>query len=439
MRTTLLCALTIPFMGASLVAQVPPGITTVDMTATPWRPPTKNDLHPANMRDTGGNLIWPGSSASSTSLGQLELRRTGAAGTYRLAATLNNATGPIAGGAGFDAFEGSYVPGTSTVTLTNLAATFNTATDEFAFSISDDGLFAVCDQAGTPQFANRGALGAAWGATANIVGAGASYLDSKLVRSGGNDYYAHTDALGGISMGAINRVNGQVTGISIVITPLPGIQFCHSHHPIVDNAGNLKAWIVGQYDGADTDSFFVPGPNDTSTNGVGGAGFDSAQKIWDDTTWQANPTQFNRSGSTYWAWSAPAPNNYKAPLDLEMVLQGGGKVTAGQPYTINAWVPGNGNPWGGVLAIGVSGTPIALNQTVGNGIGDPVNGRPKGQFGLNPVAFVSIGWAGIGNLQLTVPIPATFPTGVPLTIQSGLFDLTTTGPIVMSNTATIQG
>ncbi len=435
MRTSLLCALSVPVLSMTLAAQVGPGIASVDMTQSPWRPPSQNNLHPQAMVDLAtGTVIWSTSGASSTDFGQLELRSIG--GTkFRLAATLNNATSGSTGGfingpGGFEAVEGEYDTATGVCGLTDFATPLCSTGDEFAFSISNNGLFGVTDYAGaigSPVYGNRAATGTNWTLGGVVTGAGSGYLDSKLVDLGGGGIkFAFADASSGVSVGDINTGTGAVTNIAQVIAAIPGTNFLHSHHAVMAN-DTLAGWIFSAHiAGGDSDSYFLGDSDDLLNLPV---------QIYDEANWQANPTSLGDSGSTYWAWSAPAPNNYKAPLDIELVALTGGRLTAGQTKNLSLFVPGDGNPWVGVLIIGVPTAPIPLGGTVGNAIGNAPGPRPAGQVSVLPAIAVSA--AGLGRINFGIPVPAGWTGAAPLSIQ-GAAASTAGGPVVISNDALIQ-
>lgn len=58
MRITLVRSLAVSALCIPLVAQVPPAITKVDMTTSPWQPPLETRLHPARRRSRQGPRSW---------------------------------------------------------------------------------------------------------------------------------------------------------------------------------------------------------------------------------------------------------------------------------------------------------------------------------------------------------------------------------------------
>jgi len=440
MQIKLLSLITIPALATLAVAQVNPGIAKTNSTTT--APPVSDALHPDNFKDINGQQVCAGGD-----LQQIELRDIGG-GLYRLAATVTMLNSSTGGAGSFDCVSGVFDPTAGTVTCGNLFAAMNTTGAEFAASITSDGLYCAVDDGsamGAPALGFRTQTTQPFVKVGPITGGqvSAAYGDSKIFNDPNSSTgysYAYAEAMSGairqadlIVVGA-NR-GSLVTGTDReVIALVPGSQGNHSSEPGFASTGpNVNGpvthWIHGTTWGAGhSDSYFVP--DATSAN-------NPSQRIFDDSTWQANGTLVGSSGTSYWAWSAAAPNNYKSPLDIETVSQLGATFPMASASTINlrTMVPQGSDVYTTVVLLGTAAAPIAIPGTVGNALGSP---RPAGQVAIFPLAIATgIAAPGTGGTDLIVNLaPNQILAGIPVPIQ-GVAVNVSSGEIIIGNTATV--
>lgn len=441
MRITLLSALSVSALGISLAAQVPPAITRVDTSVSPWEPPLEPSLDPTLYLDPTGAITL----GSATTAAQWEFPNfpaLGGAGWRPMACTILNTTSTAAAACGIPAgggvVAGEWNSTTGVVKLNNYAGGLNASAGgtEFALSISNDGLTAVCDQALSTGsgYAVRAATNVAFGSTSTVTGQvnypPGGYGDSKLVQIGAQLHVAWIDTI------TNNLVSGRLVGpaisgaISTRVTSVAGTLGMHSPAPIT-NSGQVEAWICSaQVVAGASDPFCVP---DRTSD------LNPAVKIYADPAagWWNNPGALGNSATTFWAHFGA----YKAPKRLDMVMCNGGRLVPGQTKVVRVWHRQEANGWLVALMLGATAiAPLNLNFTWGNNINGPP--RPAGQIGLLPVPTVpsvgTLGNSGGGNFGFIVP--AGLPVGVPIYVQGVGVDVAAGAGAkpYLANTAVLQ-
>lgn len=435
---------------AAQIPSIPPAVPKFSATTTAtgmglFEPLTFSPLNATAMGATG-------------SVGQIELRQlvSGNRDFYRVAATVSGLSAAKGGAGANDCVEGTYDAVNKILTAGARAAAFNSSDTEFAFSISENGLLGVSDDATGPQWSLRGSPGVNFPATQLITGVNAgNYPDSKIYMEGNQYKYAWVAATGDIWAGDF-QANGSVTNQALMI-PVTVAQSAtssytglHSPHPITEEipvgSGNyvLHGWIVSGQDTSatnDSDSFFIPiaDPSASFATPV------IAQTLWNDTQWQNNGTTMGPSGTSFWAYGEPAPRC------IPMVAMTGSSFIASQADTAHIHVmteynktPGPlGDIWQMTVLFGAPiVTPIPLSFTIGNPLGKPSSSVPPGLLGntgliaLNlPISgSINPGWATASFNIAANSVPANI--SIPMQVI-GLN--ATTLKLYTGNTAILEG
>lgn len=443
MRISRFALLGTPLLSATLVAQVPPippAVTVFSATSTA----------------TGAGLFEPltfpplnaGALGAGGQVGQLEARRLlPNTNFYRIAATVSGLSAALGGKGNFDVVEGVYDAGLQILTAGNRAAAFNTAQAEFALSIEERGLVGACDGPTGPVFSVRGAVNQVFPAVQFITGVPTGYIDSKLFREGNRLKYAWVAAGGDIWVGDF-QANGSVTNqvqripVSVVQAATSSYTGMHSHHPITEEipagSGNYKVhgWLIsGQQAAGDSDSFFLPTGDPTLPFSLP----PRAHRLWDEPTWQNNPTTLGITGSSYWAFGEPAPrgipmvamtgDNFETSVASQVSLRLMSPHTITDQWRLSAW-------------FGVPIGPVAIPFAIGNPLGQPSTSVPPGLLGNTGIVQITVPVApGVnsGGFTLTFNVAAnSVPPNVPINMQIIGINFTT-GKIYTGNTAVLEG
>lgn len=288
-----------------------------------------------------------GNNQAIAAIEQIEMRHLGA-GIYRTIVTAD--WGSLAP-------DASLVMGTINMTtnpptwtadpVANLAQinVTGTATDEFAGSVSDDGLVLVWDNyqgVAAPTYPNvaataysfvcvRANLASAWSA-ANVravQGVAIGGVDTKLGRrlANGNYEFFFIDfiATNDIFRGELDPNTGALTNTARVVNNLgqTGFGFSHSPEPMRDTTGASRATCYSEYvnnAGQRSDGIWTPDIN---------AGTGAPRKIADGAAstplaWIANPSA--NGGTINWA---TAVGGYGNPSQLEATFLANADLTSG--------------------------------------------------------------------------------------------------------------
>lgn len=396
MRKIFISALSVSALTLSLGAQGYQG-----------EPPYKSSVAGTPWLNSGlGNTI--------SEVGQLEMRKVTGLGLkpeeYVLTMTVKGSNF-----AGWDFVTGIINITTKTFTKNTWVDKINSAGDEFAGSISDDGLLFVGDTPNGPVYSTRTSLTADFTTSAPISGVPATYVDSKYVSGDRFAYINGSD----IWIGNLNRTTGAVTGNARVSQNPSYSAGMHSHEPMYDENGKLKSWIQStRPSGQQSNPSFQRAENDRAG--------DPVVDYHSDTTWDANPTTLNSSGTAYWASAA---SGYGDPLEIKMFALSTSFVPAsGGTIDNTIYVPFHPtNPYQATMLVGSLGT---------GGIAIPgVNGL----LGLNPIGLVVLPPVtipgNVGRASYAIKI-AGAPKGVTVPVQAVVVDIVPF-TVNMTNTAGI--
>ena len=468
MRITFLGACAVPLLAAAVAAQpVSPGITLFAASTQANFLPTLAALAPANLT---------ASVAASSSVSQLEFFPiAGQANKFRGGVTINPASGvgapPGQGGVNEIVFD--PVAGTATTRLSCATPTVQNlnavAPRGFQLSITPDGRSCTYDAGvgfGGPRWSFRASDGALWSTPRQLnsqAGFGPyTFVDGKLTTTKRNPvtrarttnnitYYSFVDSSTGgggtndivvgtfVISGSGSEIAATVTNIQplfLLADYAPAVSI-HSHHVITGANGELWGWVLSiQVAAGDSDTFFIPGPNDD---------LDAAQLVYADrfAGWINNGTTLGDSGSSVFAWN-DASNADGAPFDIRTVfLTGDSAPLTGGPITLRIGVPYeptvayNAQVWLGFpqapVPVVIPGLTILGNKLGTGGV------RAPGELGVFPVFFGPNLPCPTGGL--TLPFgnwpAAAAGTATVQAVCTRVDFIAGTTEIVFSNTATI--
>ena len=336
-----------------------------------------------------------------TGIAQINFRQLSGTSFYCcLTATINASVGTLV-------YAGTWNSATNTFVKLTDADSFNALaapnSNPFALAVSQDGLTAVCDTAGSTYYATRANTGVAFGTPLPIGGAPAGgYLDSMLGRLKGQltDFYVSGQDI--YSAPITGGVLGTAT--KVVTNPI-GFSASHSPSTMNDATGESRALLFASNGATGADAMYTAGFNDLSGKFL----------LENHSAWINNGGAIG--GTCYYADST---GNYvtNGPRTWGMTCTGSTTVpNAGGPITLTNFAPFQAS----------ANVPYLSAMLLGslNGSGTPIPGI-NGNLALSLLGLVSVNFPSHNNdnglSQITFSV-GPLPPGGRVDYQNVMLDL----------------